>query len=218
MPNSKDARQSTPDRQPTHALNHSEKKHCSQNSGTRHNHRLIAGATLALLCLAAMPGCTAELDAKIAATHADYRGAVTTGIGASRIFADGYDDLASKKHELQATGITREWDAWLSRHTSDDGRLVSRDSDGKIVPLLASDLNAAIALREEANVRLALSRESHTKFSHTYRDALTTLETTTELLEQKSIDWEAARAKAREAQNAILSAVGAAAAFMAGGL
>lgn len=201
------------------ARQHARPHTVASDQGSGFGNRLLTRAArfAPMLALVALTGCTAALDAKIAQAQADYRGAVRTASGAATIFADGYDDLASKKHELQSTGIARDWQTWLDRHTSDDGRLVSRDESGKIVPMLASDLNAAITLREEANLKLALSRESNAKFSQTFRTAFAKLDATTTLLDEKSVEWDRAKAEAREAQNALFSAVAAAAAALAAG-
>lgn len=166
------------------------------------------GRTLLALALLALPGCTQALDRAESIAHANYRAAVTSFSDTNEVFASAYENLADKKHELQATGIERDWSAWVSRHTDEAGRLVSRDSDGAVKPLKAEDLEAAIALREQARDVLGESKRSNAAFVGQFRAANSKLRTLTTTLNEHADDWQKARDEAYQTRQMLLNTVG----------
>lgn len=160
------------------------------------------------LAMIVMPGCTQSLDRAESLAHQNYRAAVTSFSDTNEVFASAYENLADKKHELQATGIERDWQSWISRHTDEAGRLVSRDSDGAIKPLRAEDLEAAIALREQARDTLGESKRSNAAFVGQFRSANNKLRDLTTTLNEHADDWQKAREEAYNVKQMLLQTVG----------
>lgn len=77
-----------------------------------------------------------------------------------RAYATAADQMATKKHDMQAAERDAAWANFIAIHTGPDGRLVSKDKAGAVQPLLATDLTAALVAREERSTKLAASRAS----------------------------------------------------------
>ena len=101
-----------------------------------------------------------------------FHGAAEAYVVAGRTFAQLANEMASRKHSLQQEVSDEKWEAWLGRHTDENGRLVSRDASGNIVPLSREDLAANLVIREEHLIRLERSKSIWGKASFDWGAAL----------------------------------------------
>lgn len=91
---------------------------------------------------------------------------------AGRTFTALADEMAAKKHTLQADVTNEKWNSWLARHTDANGGLVSRDAAGNIVPMPVEQLQASLAVREEHLARMEKSRGLWSRASADWTAAL----------------------------------------------
>lgn len=128
---------------------------------------------LTLLMPLTLFGCVESrlADARFTVTQ-KFHGASEAFVVAGRTFNLLANEMASKKHDLQREVTDEKWDNWLARHTDEDGRLVSMDADGKLVPLSREDLTANLVIREEHLSRLAKSKGIWGKSSFDWGAAL----------------------------------------------
>ncbi len=103
---------------------------------------------------------------------AKFHGAAEAYVVAGRTFTQLANEMASRKHALQQEVTNEKWATWLGRHTDEDGRLVSRDSNGNIVPLSREDLIANLSIKEEHDSRLERSKNIWGKASFDWGAAL----------------------------------------------
>lgn len=123
--------------------------------------RFLPAALLFALAVLLLGGCTRQLDDKWHETNEAARAASRDFAKVVRVYASAADQMAGKKHDLQAAERDAAWRDFVARHTGPDGRLVSRDEkSGEIKPLLAVDLTAAIEAREQRSALLERSRSS----------------------------------------------------------
>lgn len=86
-------------------------------------------------------------------------------------YSKAANEMVEKKHLLQADSLRRDWENFLSIHTQ-DGRLVSKDADGKIIPLSVVDLQKAMDLKDTKQNAIAESEKSWMRIQGPFMNAI----------------------------------------------
>ena len=171
---------------------------------------------LPLLTLCAMvlllPGCMSDLDAKWHAVNDEFRAGNRAFAAVASAYASAADQMAEKKHELQALHLQRDWADFLKIHTNKAGRLVSVDATGAEVPLAAQDLEAAVAARETKQAAIASSRASWSAIHAPFGEAVGQFKAMTESTGKTEDDIIAAKKSAQQFVDSTLAAIGGVAA------
>jgi len=108
-------------------------------------------SVVAMFVLAAVGGCQTPLDARQAELIRTW-GEGNRAFGkVIEEYATVMDSVAGRHHRTQRDLRDKDWELWLSRHTQEDGGLVYRDDDGTIKPMTVTQLQSAIALRDQAS-------------------------------------------------------------------
>lgn len=152
------------------------------------------------IILCALPlwtaGCLSDLDTKWHEVNERFRDGNRAYAAVSRGYADAAAAMATKKHVLQRIHLERDWEDFIRIH-SQDGRLVSRDAAGQIVPLSVEDLQAAIAARDQKLLDLRESQASWQALHDPFLIASTRFEEMTESTGRTEAEIIEAKSKAQ---------------------
>jgi hypothetical protein len=121
---------------------------------------------------------------------------------------------ADNHHQLQRDLRDKNWELWLSRHTQADGSLVTQDDDGSIGAMKADQLQAALALRDQASETIAQSERTWREADGKIRKAIEDFKIMTGVAMSTSEDIAEARNSAAQFADSALSAL----AGLAGGV
>lgn len=121
-------------------------------------------------------------------------------------------DMAIAKHGLQRTIIDRDDDDFWDRHTSDEGRLVSR-VDGELKPMLRSQVEQFIRDREVSLLKLASSERTWKGVATEWRSDVIAFDATNKMLAKDDADIqelrESLQARAEQLMNVSMGLLGA---------
>jgi len=160
---------------------------------------LIAGSFLV--------GCQTPLDIRqteLIQVWGEGNQAFVEAIDKYRIVMDG---IATNYHESQRDLRNKEWELWLSRHTQDDGSLVS-DDNGTIVPMKVAQLETAIQLRDKASRTIADSERLWKEQDTKIKKAIEDFRVMTRVAMETNADIAEAKKSAQQFIESALSALG----------
>ena len=121
---------------------------------------------------------------------------------------------ADNHHQLQRDLRDKNWELWLGRHTQADGSLVYQDDDGSIRGLKADQLQAALALRDQASDTIAQSERTWREADGKIKKAIEDFRVMTGVAMSTNEDIAEARKSAAQFAESALSAL----AGLAGGV
>lgn len=169
--------------------------------------RLQAVACLPIALI--LSGCMTPLDRQWHEVNEQFRQSNRVFVKFVRAYAAAADEMARKKHELHRIHLERDWEHFLSIHT-EDGRLVSTDASGQIVPLSAADLQAAMEARNTKLQAIAESEQSWAQIHDPFLDAVGKFATASELTGLTEAELIKAKESAQQFFDSLLSVVGGA--------
>jgi hypothetical protein len=124
------------------------------------------------------------------------------------------DGVADNHHLMQRDLRDKNWELWLSRHTQTDGSLVSQDDDGNIKAMTVDQLQAALALRDQASETIAQSERTWREADAKIKKAIEDFKIMTSVALSTNEDIAEARKSAAQFAESALSAL----AGLAGGV
>ncbi|HVP12133.1 MAG TPA: hypothetical protein VMV94_13215 [Phycisphaerae bacterium] len=122
--------------------------------------------------------------------------------------------VADNHHRLQRDLRDKDWELWLSRHTQADGSLVSQGEDGAIQAMKVDQLQAAMALRDQASETIAQSERTWREADAKVRKAIEDFKVMTSIALSTNEDIAEAKKSAAQFADSALSAL----AGLAGGV
>lgn len=171
-----------------------------------------------LVILTLFCGCMSPLAEERMVVTREFHAAGTLMVTAGRQYQNVANVMAGKKHGLQREVSDLTWSTWIERHT-EDGRLVSMNAAGVIVPMKVEDLAAAIAIRDEHMDRLRVSTTIWNGVNSSWTEALDAfLMTNTQTLNTQESIYQAEKDADDMMQKAIKVLGAVAATAMIGGL
>jgi len=154
-----------------------------------------------LLCLAALlaMGCQwgGNLDRAQFEAHQKYYDASDGLLLASTQFLKASDQMAEKKHTIQAQHTTEAWNRWLATHTDKKGQIQAS----------ATQLTEVV---EELEKRRRICRESGAgwaKISNSWAVTLKRFQNVNTTLRAKDVQWQEIKESAAAAFNAAIQSV-----------
>jgi len=168
----------------------------------------VFGAVFLPLALM-LSGCMTPLDRQWHEVNDRFRNANQVFTKFVRSYAAAADEMARKKHDLQRIHVERDWEHFISIHTQ-DGRLVSTDASGKIVPLSVKDLQDAIDARNTKLDKLTESKRSWTQMHVAFVNAVDKFAVSGELTGLTEAELIKAKESAQQFFDSLLSAIGGA--------
>ncbi len=167
-----------------------------------------------LLLLVNIAGCQTSLDVR----QADLIESWGNGNRAFGMVIEEYcavmDRVSGRYHQVQLDLRDKDWELWLGRHTQSDGSLVYQDDNGEIKPLTAAQLQAALALRDQASHAIAESERTWREVDARVKKAIDDFKTMTATAMSTNEDIAEARRSAQQFVESALSAL----AGLAGGI
>lgn len=161
---------------------------------------------LLLVLLLSFSGCMTPLDREWHEVNTQFRQANRVFAELAEAYAKAADEMARKKHELQRLHIERDWEHFLSIHTQ-DGRLVSLNANGEVVPMSVADMDAAMKARNDKLAALEASKASWASLHGAYGGAVDKFVVSTELTGMTEEEVFKAKESAQQLLDSLLSAI-----------
>lgn len=122
-------------------------------------------------------------------------------------YSKAANEMVEKKHILQQDSLKRDWENFLSIHNQ-DGRLVSKDTNGAIVPMSIVDLNKAIELKDAKQKAIEDSEKSWMQIQGPFMNAIDKFIITTNRTGATEAEIMEAKESAQQFFDSMMSAVG----------
>ncbi len=154
------------------------------------------------------PGCKTPLDTAWHDVNTTFRQGNKAFAAVTRVYAKCADEMAGKKHDLQALHLQRDWADFVKIHTNKDGRLVSLNEQGVEMPLRVEDLQSAVAARDAKLAAINASKASWAALHEPYAEAIGKFEAITDSTGETEEKILAAKASAQQFLDSALTAIG----------
>lgn len=164
---------------------------------------------LSFLILLFSVGCNSALDEKQFQVRQEGHEANRLFLATCRVYQKGANEMADKKFLLEDSAVEKDWKDFLERHTDENGGLVSKTPDGRIVPMPVTQLILAMEKRQEAKMRVVEGKKSWQSFNENFTNMLAKAEALNEVAKQQEIDVMEAKRSAQtlatQAVNTLMS-------------